>query len=335
VSGPPLDSLTALAVRGLPEIAEGADLAALIAASADLRDGDVVVVTSKVVSKAEGRVCAGAREDAIERETVRVVARRAGTTIVRTRHGLTLAAAGVDASNTPPGTVVLLPVDSDASARRLRRRLQESTGRLVAVVVSDTAGRAWREGQTDLAVGVAGLRPLADLTGVVDSFGNPLTATAPAVADEVAALADLVMGKTRGVPVVVVRGLSRLVCTENGPGAVALQRPDRDDMFGLGSREAVLAAVRRDDPAALAALRRESVGVEELVRLAASADVPPDALRVRPVAGGVEVSGADDLVTSSALERILIASSTTMWRLVSDHRNGGSCRIVLRREDSE
>ena len=194
------------------------------------------------------------------------------------------------------------------------------------MIISDTFGRPWRRGLTDVAIGCAGIGAIADLRGTTDSMGRELQVTEVAVVDELAGAADLVMGKTRGVPVVVVRGLSRLVSIENGPGAVALQRPDRDDMFGLGSREAVLAAVRRDDPEALAALRRESVGVEELVRLAASADVPPDALRVRPVADGVEVSGADDLVTSSALERILIASSTTMWRLVSDHRNGGSCR---------
>ena len=151
------EKLTVVPVTGLPEITAGADLAALIAAAArDLRDGDIVVVTSKIVSKAEGRVVTASREEAIEAETARVVARRGATTIAQTRHGLVLAAAGVDESNTAPGTVVLLPEDPDESARRLRKSLHARTARTVGVVITDTMGRPWRSGQTDTAIGAAG-----------------------------------------------------------------------------------------------------------------------------------------------------------------------------------
>ncbi len=246
--------LAATAVPGIGEVGPGDDLAGRLAtalAAAGLPgDGDVVVVTSKVVSKAEGRVVAGDRDRAVDEETDRVVAVRGGTRIVRNRLGLVMAAAGVDASNTEPGTVVLLPADPDASARALRARLRELTGRNVAVVVSDTAGRAWRTGQTDIAVGVAGLEPLDDLSGRTDPHGNPLAVTAPAVADEVAAAADLVKGKLAGTPVAVVTGLAGRVLPPgvDGPGAAALVREEAADLFGFGAREAVLAAVRRDHP---------------------------------------------------------------------------------------
>src|SRR6516164_11674049 len=153
-------------VGGLPEITAGADLAGLIAGAAPgLADGDIVVVTSKIVSKAEGRVIQAGREDAIDAETVRLVARRGDTRIVETRQGLVLAAAGVDASNTPPGTVVLLPEDPDASARQLRKGLRDRLGVNVGVLISDTLGRPWRNGQTDAAIGAAGLAPLRDHRG--------------------------------------------------------------------------------------------------------------------------------------------------------------------------
>ena len=210
-----------------------------------LLDGDVVAVTSKVVAKSEGRVRAGTREDAVEAETVRVVARRGPTTIARTRHGLTMAAAGVDASNVAQGHVVLLPLDPDASARAIRQRLAELTGRTVGVVVTDTAGRAWREGQTDIAIGAAGVRVVESFAGQVDAHGNPLVVTAPAVADEIAGLAELAQGKLAGRPFAVVRGRADLVLPsgDDGPGAAALVRPDGSDMFGYGTREAVLAAL--------------------------------------------------------------------------------------------
>ncbi|MGH3389923.1 MAG: coenzyme F420-0:L-glutamate ligase [Actinomadura sp.] len=227
-------------VPGLPEVGEGADLAALIAAAlpSGLRDGDILVVTSKVISKAEGRVLhADDREKAIDAETVRVVARRGRTRIVETRHGLVLAAAGVDASNTAPGTVLLLPEDPDASARRIRAGLGELLGVRVGVVISDTLGRPWRNGLTDAAIGLAGLPPFDDLRGRSDPHGNVLDATITAVADEIAAAAELVKGKLTGVPVGVVRGLGHLMTADDGPGARALVRPSAEDMFRYGSAE--------------------------------------------------------------------------------------------------
>ncbi|HEV2934471.1 MAG TPA: coenzyme F420-0:L-glutamate ligase [Streptosporangiaceae bacterium] len=235
-------ALTVSPVTGLPEITAGADLAALIAEAApDLRDGDVLVVTSKIVSKAEGRVTAGSREQAIEAETVRVVARRGATTIAQTRHGLVLAAAGVDESNTAPGTVVLLPEDPDGSARRLRKSLHARTGHRLGVVITDTMGRPWRAGQTDNAIGAAGVAVVRDYRGEADTFGNILEVTVAAVADEVAAAADLVKGKTLRVPVAVVRGLAGLVTEQDGPGARALIRPADEDMFRYGSADVPLA----------------------------------------------------------------------------------------------
>jgi coenzyme F420-0:L-glutamate ligase/coenzyme F420-1:gamma-L-glutamate ligase len=219
--------IAVLPVAGLPEIRAGDDLAALIAGSASLLDGDVVVVAQKVVSKAEGRVVrldeiepsararqlAGATHDPRElevvlREAMRVVRERAPLVIAETRHGLVCASAGVDHSNAPePGTLVLLPIDPDASARRIRAGITARTGREVAVIVSDSFGRPFRLGTTDVAIGVAGLTPLRDLRGTPDRGGRELRTTQVAVADEVAAAADLARGKADGVPVVVVRGL--------------------------------------------------------------------------------------------------------------------------------
>lgn len=248
-----MPEVRAHAPDGVPEVTEGADLAGLLLEVATPEDGDVVVVTSKVVSKAEGRrrSMGGARgrEQAVVDETHRVVARRGATTIARTRHGLTMAAAGVDASNVAAGEVLLLPEDPDGSARVLRRTIRERTGRNVAVVVSDTAGRAWRHGQTDIAVGAAGLLVLEDFAGRTDAHGNELAVTAPAVADEIAGLAELASGKLGGRPFTLVRGREDLVLPagEDGPGAAALVRPDGADMFGYGSREAVLAALVGDE----------------------------------------------------------------------------------------
>jgi coenzyme F420-0:L-glutamate ligase/coenzyme F420-1:gamma-L-glutamate ligase len=181
-------------VAGIGEVRAGDDLAALAARHApDLRDGDVLVVSSKIVSKAEGRLMeAPDREAAIDVEAVRVVARRRGTRIVETRHGLVLAAAGVDASNTDPGTVLLLPVDPDASARALRTALRAGRGVDVAVVITDSLGRPWRQGVVDVAIGVAGLPPAEDLRGGMDRYGNLLEVTVVATAGEIAAAAELV-----------------------------------------------------------------------------------------------------------------------------------------------
>jgi coenzyme F420-0:L-glutamate ligase/coenzyme F420-1:gamma-L-glutamate ligase len=229
-------------LAGLPEVRAGDDLVALVAAALtasgeQLHDGDIVVVSSKVVAKAEGRVVAIDRDKAIADETVRVVASRGATRIVQTRHGLVLAAAGVDASNTEPGTVVLLPVDPDASARRLRDGLRAATGATVGLVVTDTTGRPWRVGLTDQAVGAAGVRVLDDLRGQPDRAGHPLEVTVTAAVDELASAAELAAGKLAGVPVVVVRGLDRLVTAADGPGAAALVRPAEEDMFRLGARD--------------------------------------------------------------------------------------------------
>jgi coenzyme F420-0:L-glutamate ligase/coenzyme F420-1:gamma-L-glutamate ligase len=240
-----MSAFTVTPVTGLPEVVAGDDLAALIADAVrpdlDLRDGDILVVTSKIVSKAEGRVVTASRDQAIEAETVRVVARRGATTIAQTRHGLVLAAAGVDESNTSPGTVVLLPEDPDESARRLRKALHGRTGVRVGVIVTDTMGRPWRAGQTDNAIGAAGVLPVRDYRGETDTFGNTLEVTVAAVADEIAAAADLVKGKSRQVPVAVVRGLAELVTDSDGPGARALIRPAEEDMFRLGSADVPLA----------------------------------------------------------------------------------------------
>lgn len=250
-----LRALSVFAVEGIGEITAGDDLAAVIhgAAGGELQDGDILAVTSKILSKAEGRMRPAAdREEAITAETVRVVATRAHangvTRIVENRLGIVSAAAGVDASNTPEGTILLLPVDPDASAHRLRAELHRRRGVNVAVVITDTLGRPWRNGQTDVAIGVSGLAPLADLRGSVDSAGRRLSATVTAVADEIAAAADLVKGKTSGCPVAVVRGLGDLVSAPNNDddgarpglaGAAALIRSAEQDMFRLGTAEAM------------------------------------------------------------------------------------------------
>lgn len=186
------DGYRVWALPGLPEVQSGDDLAKLIAAAEPaLADGDVLLVTSKIVSKAEGRVVEAAdREAAIDAETVRVVARRGPLRIVENRQGLVMAAAGVDASNTPAGTVLLLPEDPDASARGIREGLRDTLGVDVGVIVTDTFGRPWRAGLTDVAIGAAGVRVLDDLRGGTDAYGNPLGATVVATADELAAAGD-------------------------------------------------------------------------------------------------------------------------------------------------
>lgn len=232
-------------IPGLPEISPGDDLPGMIAesvAAAGIESGDILAVTSKIVSKAEGRILlASDREQAITDETVRVVAVRdhqGGTTrIVENHLGLIMAAAGVDGSNTADGTVLLLPLDPDASARAIRLAVQGAAGVEVGVVITDTAGRPWREGQTDLVIGADGVRLLDDLRGQRDATGRLLEVTAPAVGDEIAAAADLVKGKSSGMPVAIVRGLGRLLDAE-APGARSLVRPAADDMFPLGSAEA-------------------------------------------------------------------------------------------------
>jgi coenzyme F420-0:L-glutamate ligase / coenzyme F420-1:gamma-L-glutamate ligase len=233
-------------VEGLPEIGEGDDLAELIAERAELEDGDVLVVAQKAVSKAEGRVVRLAdvepserarelagqedarRHEVILRESARIVRSRPPLVISETRHGFVCASAGVDSSNAPDReTVVLLPLDPDASAARLRERLRELTGAEVGVIVSDSFGRAWRQGTTDVAIGAAGVRPLLDLKGTRDRVGYELHATVIAVADELAGAAELVLGKTEGVPAAVIRGVDA-----RGEGmASELVMPAERDLF--------------------------------------------------------------------------------------------------------
>ncbi len=251
VTGPSTEHGTAatveiLPVTGLPEFRPGDDLGAAVAAAAPwLRDSDVVVVTSKVVSKCEGRLVP-APADAEERdrlrrklvddEAVRVLARKGRTLITENRLGLVQAAAGVDGSNVGRDELALLPVDPDASAATLRTALRERLGVDVAVVITDTMGRAWRNGQTDAAVGAAGLRVLHGYAGAVDRHGNELLVTEIAIADEVAAAADLVKGKLTALPVAVVRGLA---VTDDGSTARQLLRPGEEDLFWLGTAEAL------------------------------------------------------------------------------------------------
>jgi coenzyme F420-0:L-glutamate ligase/coenzyme F420-1:gamma-L-glutamate ligase len=233
-------TLEILAVQGIPEVSPGADLAALIAAHAPLlRDGDVLVVTSKIVSKAEGQLRDVDREQAIDDETVRVVATRGETRIVQTRHGFVMAAAGVDASNVTKGEVVVLPVDADVSAHRIRDGVRELLGVNVGVVISDTFGRPWRVGVTDVAVGLAGLLAFDDLRGTVDPYGNELRVTLTCTVDEIAAAADLVKGKLNGVPVAIVRGLTVVLAAEDPAtqGISDVVRSADDDMFSLGTRD--------------------------------------------------------------------------------------------------
>ncbi|MDQ1747583.1 MAG: dehydro coenzyme reductase / coenzyme F420-0:L-glutamate ligase / coenzyme [Frankiaceae bacterium] len=271
-------------VDGIPEITAGDDLAAVIASrKPGLRDGDIVVVTSKVVSKSEGRLVAGdTRDAAIDAETVRVVARRGDLRIVETRHGLVLAAAGVDASNVPAGTVALLPVDPDASAARLRAGLHDRLGIDVGVLVTDTMGRPWRNGLVDVAIGASGVVVLDDHRGRVDDHGHTLEMTVTALADEVAAAAELVKGKLDKVPVAVVRGLGHLVGGDSAGRAADLVRPPDEDLFRWGAREAVQAALNT------ARLRAQGTleGAPDEVVDAAIAAVHSDGVVLVPVSSG-------------------------------------------------
>jgi coenzyme F420-0:L-glutamate ligase/coenzyme F420-1:gamma-L-glutamate ligase len=247
-----------LPVTGLPEVTAGTRVGELIATRIGLADGDVVVVSQKIVSKAEGRlrrlssVLPGSEArrlaavlgkepalvELILEESEEVLRAERGVLIVETRHGLVCANAGIDASNLPDSdTVCLLPADPDASARQLRAEITTAMARdpgvppTVAIVISDSFGRAWRLGQTEVAIGCAGLAPLDDWRGRPDSGGRELRATAIAIADEAAAAADLVRDKTSGVPAAVVRGLERYVGPEDGPGSAALRRPREEDLF--------------------------------------------------------------------------------------------------------
>ena len=226
------EGIRILPVRGLPEVTLGDDLAEMIAGVAELADGDVVVVTQKVVSKAEGRVVdldpEVGHKPLVEAESVRVLRRRGDLVISETTHGFVCANAGVDLSNVAEGTAALLPVAPDRSARRIRDALRHQIGVEVAVVVSDTFGRPWRRGVTDVAIGCSGLRPVIDLRGTTDALGRELQVTEVAIVDELAAAAELVMGKAENVPVAVVRGVDPSWFGEGGVVDDVVRDPSED-----------------------------------------------------------------------------------------------------------
>jgi coenzyme F420-0:L-glutamate ligase/coenzyme F420-1:gamma-L-glutamate ligase len=290
-----------IAVHGVGEVAEGTDVADLVLTHASPQDGDVVVITSKIVSKALGLATRRTRADVVADETDRVVAQRGDTTIVRTRHGLTLAAAGVDESNIAHGTVLPLPPNPDGVASEIRAAIRERSGTQVAVVISDTAGRAWRFGQTDIAIGCAGLAPFDSFDGRVDAYGNPLVVTAPAIADEVAGAAELATGKLGQRPISIIRGLEpQFLLDEDGPGAAALIRDEESDLFGLGAREAVLAALAGQ------AVRGFPTSDDEDIDLMVLAD--PGGLTVEQTADGYVIQAEQDqLVDAGMLKQRLLA----------------------------
>jgi coenzyme F420-0:L-glutamate ligase/coenzyme F420-1:gamma-L-glutamate ligase len=229
-------TIALIPVTGMPQISPGSDLAGLIAEHADLVDGDVIVVTQKVVSKAEGRLVpldptdALARDALIEKESVRILRRRGDLMMTETTHGFVCANAGVDLSNVEYGRAALLPVDADRSARRIRDGLKGRAGVSVGVIVSDTFGRTWRRGLTDVAIGTAGVAAVVDLRGTTDALGRELAVTEVCVADELAGAAELVMGKSSGIPVAVIRGVDPAWLRESSVRE-EIVRPYQEDLF--------------------------------------------------------------------------------------------------------
>ncbi len=319
-------SVEIVPVEGLPEIAEGDDIAALITSSQagrDLRDGDVVAVTQKIVSKSEGRIVPDAegRGKWVERETVRVVASRGDLLIAETAHGLVCANAGVDASNIPAGFLSLLPEDPDGSAERIRAGLGRATGADIGVVVTDTFGRPWRRGLVNVAIGCAGIPSLVDMRGGSDREGRTLETTIVAFADEIAAASGLVMPKAGGIPAAIVRGL----ITDAPPGRAAeMVRPPEEDLFreapltSISSRRTVRAFGPGDVPRGV---------IEEAIRAACTAPAPhhnrpwlftvadsPSARHrlLAAMAGAWRRDLASDGVPRDAIEKRLAASDAVL-----------------------
>lgn len=299
-------SLEVLALQGICEVTVGADLAQLLLASAgQLRDGDVLAVSSKIVSKAAGLSApAGQRDACVESQTVRVVAERRTprglASVVQSAAGPVMAAAGVDTSNSPTGRVLMLPANADGAARALRSAMAALGAPRIAVVITDTAGRPWRIGQVDFALGCAGLTVTDDLRGAMDASGTVLAVTERAIADEVAAAADLVKGKTLGIPAALVRGLAAFVTLDDGPGARSLLRDPSSDWFRLGHVEAVRASlgVPRGSvsPASVLPETLQHKAQRALdVALTMGSNAPGS------VNGGVEVDAAECAITECAI----------------------------------
>jgi coenzyme F420-0:L-glutamate ligase/coenzyme F420-1:gamma-L-glutamate ligase len=300
--------ISIFAPAGMGEVIAGTDLATAILTAADadphgpLQDGDIVVITSKIISKAEGRIePASQRAELITSESRRTVARRSETRIVRTHGGLTVAAAGVDTSNVSAESILLLPRDPDASAANLRAQLVAATRLRLGVIISDTAGRPWRTGQTDHAIGVCGVQVLQSYVGAKDAYDNELQVTVMALADELAAAADLVKGKLLGRPVAVVRGLGSLV-SEADSSARELLRDPAKDMFSFGSQEAVLAAAlvateQQDRYEELVALERP----EQTSRLLAGTRLGEEAQDLLRAIMSVDMTNTQDFELDSPL----------------------------------
>jgi coenzyme F420-0:L-glutamate ligase/coenzyme F420-1:gamma-L-glutamate ligase len=314
-------------IAGLPEVVAGTDIGALLS-DAGLLDGDVVVVTSKIVSKAEGRLVAGSREDQLAAETRRVVARRGETQIVETRHGLVLAAAGIDASNVPAGMVALLPLDPDASAEAIRTSIRRHCGVEVAVIVSDTMGRPWREGLTDNAIGAAGLDVLSDLRGEKDEAGHVLEATVIAIGDELASAADLVKGKLMATPIAVIRGFA-VSATAPERGAKPLIRNASDDLFRLGTRDAAADLVARSAPLAGAADDGARGDPGAVARAVAS--IGPVPVDVTMAADGASVTATGSpLEVGYALGRLMAALAAEGLRATAPVIAGDGSSATIR-----